>query len=148
MTDYRRRIVIDMPFDAALVEMTQAIRDEGLETIARVDVRDHVRRSLGHDFRRYFLIEAWSPALAFAAFQRTLDIGTALPAAFVVYELADGETAVVAQEPLASLDADGAWRRDAPALAAIADEESAKVARVLDRLQHRSLRRASTMPAA
>jgi len=148
MIDYARRIVIDSPFETVLVEVNRAIRAEGLDSLARIDVREYFRRSLRHDFRRYVLIEAWSPALALEAFQRTLDIGTMLPTTFVVYELADGETVVVAQAPLAPLTAEGPWRRNAPALAAIADQASERVARVLDRLQHRSLRKASTAPAA
>jgi len=138
MSDYGRRIVIDSSFETVLAEVSRAIRDEGLERLARIDLRDHFRRSLHRDCRRYVLIEAWSPALALEAFRRTLDIGTMVTTTFGVYELADGETIVVAQEPLAPLAAEESWRRDFPALAAIADQQSEKIARVLDHLQHRS----------
>src|SRR5262245_31139724 len=50
MTDeYRRRIVLDMDFDRAMSEMTQAFRAEGMEPIARTDVHELFRRSIGHD---------------------------------------------------------------------------------------------------
>lgn len=138
MTDYGRRIVVDLAFETAVGDTSRAIREEGLQVIARVDVRDHFKRDLGHDFRQYVLLEAWSPELAAEALQRNLDAGTLLHTSFAIYELADGETAVVAAEPFSPLAAEPEWRREAPELATIADEEGQRVARVLDRLQRAS----------
>jgi len=136
MTDFGRRLVVDLPFEATVGELNRAIREEGLHTIARVNVRDHFWRDLGRDFRQYFLLEAWSPELAFEALRDALDCGTILPTTFVVYALADGECAVVAKEPFEPLAAQPEGRLHAPALAALADRESERVARVLDRLHH------------
>jgi uncharacterized protein (DUF302 family) len=148
MNDFGRRIVVDLGFDAVLEELSRAIREEGLQTIARIDVRDHFWRDIAHDFRQYFVIEAWSPELALDALRLNLDVGAILPTAFAVYELADGETAVVATETFSSLAANPAWRQDSPGLAAIADREDERIARVLDRMQHRPLQHASISPAA
>ena len=148
MDDYSRRIVIDSGFDAVLGEASQAIREEGLQIIARIDVRDHFQRELRHDFRQYFLLEAWSPELAFEALRGNLEAGTIFHTTFAIYELADGETVVAATEPLFPLAADPEWRRDAPTLAAVADRECERVARVLGRLQHASSHFVSAPPAA
>jgi hypothetical protein len=59
-----------------------------------------------------------------------------LTATVAIYELADGETAIVAAEPFAPVLADPAWRMAAPELARVADRESEQVARALMRLQH------------
>ena len=146
--DYGRRIVLDLGFEAVVGEVSRAIRREGLCIIGRLDVRDHFWRDLGRDFRQYFLIEAWSPELALEALRHNLDVGTLLPTTFAIYELADGETAVVAKEPLSPIATEPDWRVDVPAIAAIADRESERVARVLARLQHASSRSASVLPAA
>jgi len=138
MNDYGRRIVIDTGFEAAVGEVNRAIRDEGMQTIARVDVRDSFRRDLARDFRRYMLFEAWSPDLAFDALRNDLDAGTIFPTTIAIYELADGETAIMAKEPLAPIAAQPEWRRHASRLARVADRQSERVARVLERLQHRS----------
>lgn len=82
MTDYGRRLVIDMEFERALTETTHAIGHEGMQIVARTDVRDRFWRDLGHDFRRYYLLEAWSPELAFEALRHSLDIGAILPTTF------------------------------------------------------------------
>jgi uncharacterized protein (DUF302 family) len=148
MDDYGRRIVLDLGFEAVLREASGAIRAEGLQTIARIDVREEFRRELGHDFRQYFLLEAWSPELAFEALRYNLEAGAIFPTAFAIYELADGETAVVAKESLFSLTAQRDWRRGAPALASVADRECERVARVLARLQHAASHKGSTSSAA
>jgi uncharacterized protein (DUF302 family) len=138
MTEYGRRIVVDLGFEAALGATASAIAQQGLQIIARIDVRDHFWRDAGHDFRQYFLMDAWSSELAIEALRRDLDIGAILPTTFGVYELADGETAVVAREPLLPLTMTADWRRQEPALAALADLETERVARVFAALEHRA----------
>jgi len=148
MSDYGRRIVVDQTFDAVLSEASRLIREEGLQPIARVDVRDHFWRDLRHDFRLYFIVQVWSPELALESLLRNLDIGTVLATTFAMYELADGETCVVVRDPFSSMAADPEWRRNNPELAAIADRESDKIGRVLSRLQERPANHGSVSPAA
>jgi uncharacterized protein (DUF302 family) len=98
MVDDGRRLLIDLPFEAAVGATTQAIQLEGLAIIARIDVRDHFKGELHHEFRQYMLLEAWVPALAFEEIKADLDEGSRAPIRFAVYELADGETAVTVDE--------------------------------------------------
>jgi uncharacterized protein (DUF302 family) len=148
MSDYGRRIVVDLPFEEALGTVRRAVCEQGLEVIARVDVRDRFRRVLAHDFRRYFLFEVWSPELALEALRQDLDAGTILPTTIVMYELADGETAISAREPLLPLAAHAGWRHHAPELAAIADHEAERMARVFATLTRRATLRDAVAPAA
>jgi uncharacterized protein (DUF302 family) len=150
MGDYRRRLVIDADFETTVGGVCRAIREEGLQVLARTDVREHFWRHLSREFRQYALIEAWSPDSAFDALQHDLDVSTVLPTRFAIYELADGETVVVATAPMAPLADEVAWREQAPALAAVADQEREHIARVLERLtltSHESSRISAT-PAA
>ena len=98
MVDDGRRIVLDVPYEAALGATARAIQAEGLEIIARVDARERFRTSLSHDFRRYDLLEAWVPQEALERLTTNLDLGATLPIRFAIFELADGETAVVAED--------------------------------------------------
>ena len=148
MSEYGRRIVVDLEFETAVTETSRLIREEGLRIIARVDVRDHFWRDLSHDFRRYRLIEAWSSKLAIDALRHNLDVGPVLPITFAIYELADGEAAVAVREPLAPYTSNATWRRDFPELATMADEEADRVARVLAGLRERSGHTPSMVPAA
>ena len=141
MSDYGRRIVIDADFGTALQDVHDALDEERMQVIACVDLRDHFRQESARDFRRYTVIQTWSRDLAYKALRHHLDTGAMLTTTFALYELADGETAVVAGEPWAAVNGDAGWRDGNPTLSAIADAESARVARVLGRLQHRGLER-------
>ena len=143
MNDYGRRIVVDWPFERALGETYCALRDEHMDVLAEVDVRDHLRRTMGHEFRQYVLLHTCSPALLLGALQHDLGSGPVLSNTIALYELADGETAIVAGEPLASVASDPRWREAAPELALLADDETSRVARVLSLLEHRSSRAAA-----
>jgi uncharacterized protein (DUF302 family) len=135
MSNYGRRVVIDSGFEAVVGHVSRALREEGFHVIGRIDVRDHFWRDLGRDFRHYFLIQAWSPEWAVEALRHDLDLGTVLPVTIAVYELADGETAVVANEPFAPALETGELQRNSE-LGKIALAESERIARVFDRLQH------------
>ena len=147
MDDYGRRLVVDLSFDRALVETVQALHDEGLDVVGRFDVRDYVLHRLHHDFRRYVLLQALPSRLMLEALRQDLDVGTILPATVAIYELADGETAVVASEPFAPVLSDYAWRQAVPEMAAVGDQESQQVARALRRLQHLAPRQESVESA-
>ncbi|HET7499404.1 MAG TPA: PDDEXK nuclease domain-containing protein [Kofleriaceae bacterium] len=82
---------------------------------------------LFYHFRRYKILGACNPPLAYRALQAELGVGVMLPCNVVVYE--DGErTVVVAIDPMETVAAGSA------ALRPIADEVHGKLARVLERL--------------
>jgi uncharacterized protein (DUF302 family) len=140
---YGRRLVIDRPFSAALEAVTQALSAEGLDVVGRIDLRAALSRSSGQDMRQYVVLHAAALESLLEAVREDLGSPTLLPAAIGVFELADGETAIIVNEPLAALVGDQAWRNASPLLAAIADRECGRVARALDRLTH-----AAPLPSA
>jgi hypothetical protein len=83
------------------------------------------------------ILEAWSPELRRETLRLGVDAGSLLLTTFAIYELR-GETAVVATAPFS---AELEWRRQDPALAAIAERESERVARMLERMRRASRRR-------
>ena len=130
MTTYSRRLVVDADFETAVGDVSRALREQGLQAVARIDVRDHFWRH-GRDLRRYLLLEAWSPDVAFDALRLTLDAGPLLTTTLAIYELADGQTAIATRESLAPVADDPAWRRQSPALAARADRERERISRAI-----------------
>ena len=147
MSAYDRRIVMDANFDAAVCDVSRAIREEGLQAVARIDVREQFWRHLSCNVRPYLLIEAWSTDQAMEALRLAPDVGAVLPTTFAVYELADGKTVVAAKASLSAAADQPGFREEVPALAAIADQERARMARVLGRLHARGSH-ATESPAA
>jgi hypothetical protein len=69
--------------------------------------------------------------VAFDALRLTLDAGPLLTTTLAIYELADGQTAIATRESLAPVADDPAWRRQSPALAALADRERERISRAI-----------------
>ena len=131
MDTYGRRLVIDLPLEVAVAELTEALRDEGLTVLGPFDVRAYLDRAVHHDFRRYVLLEAAVPHVVLDALREDLSVGAILPTTIAVFELADGETAVSVAEPFGGLAADWKWRQSSPKLAQFADETCRRLARAL-----------------
>lgn len=148
MDDYGRRLVVDWSFDRAVTETVQAFEGEGLEVRGRVDVREQVRRTVGQALRRYVLLHASPPQLMYDALRLDLDVGAVMSVTIAIYELGSGETCVVASAPFAAVGEDHIWRRECPAVAAVADREIEMVAGALSRLQHAAPRRELAVSAA
>jgi len=147
MDDYGRRVILDVPFDLAVAETSQVLRDEGFDVVSRLDVREYLARALHHECRRYMLFEALVPELTLDALQHDPGTGPLLPVTVGIFELADGETAVVASPPLAPVLSDLGWRAAAPELATIGDRGSDQLAQALGRLQRMAMHSPPTVQA-
>ena len=133
-----RRVVVDMSFERALEETIRALRLEGLEVVSRFNVRQFLEGTLHHDFRQYVLLDAAPAQSMLDALREDLSAGPIVPTRIAVFELADGETAVVVAEPFGGMCSDPQSRRASPQLAALADRTCSQLARALDRLQRTS----------
>jgi uncharacterized protein (DUF302 family) len=143
MEPYGRRVVVDLPFELTLTEVLRALQDETIEVIGRCDVRRLLEHTLQQDCRRYVLLDVMSPSVALDALRHDVSVGAVLPATIAVFELADGETAVVVAEPFGGLGSEREWRRTAPYMAALADQACEQLARAVSRFQHAARRHAS-----
>jgi uncharacterized protein (DUF302 family) len=135
MEIYGRRVVVDMPIDAAITELTASLHDEGFTILSRVNVRQMLAQTLQADFRQYVLLEVALPHVVREALREDVGVGVILPTTIAVFELADGETAIAVADPFAGLTAEADWRRSAPHLAALADETCDRLAAALEELQ-------------
>ncbi|WP_243369958.1 DUF302 domain-containing protein [Geotalea sp. SG265] len=94
---------VSSPFDATEAKVRQELLKEGFGILTEIDVTQKFKEKLDRDFRRYVILGACNPAMAWEAFARELDIGTLLPCNVVVYETDDGGTAVMVMDPVAAL---------------------------------------------
>jgi uncharacterized protein (DUF302 family) len=143
---YGRRVVVDMPFDAALIELTRALGYEGISLLTQFDVREFLDATLHHDFRRYVVLEVAMPHVLLEALRDDLGVGPILPTTIAAFELADTRTVVCVADPFAGLMTDSEWRRSAPRLSALADESCRHLAAALTELEHAA--RVYSVPAS
>jgi uncharacterized protein (DUF302 family) len=116
-----------MGFEEALSTVTDALKTQGFGVLTEIDVKDTLKKKLDVDFRKYKILGACNPPLAFRALSSELMIGLLLPCNVVVFEDDDGSIAVSAVKPSEMFRI-----VDNADLAGIAGEVDAKLRRVLD----------------
>ena len=94
-------------FDDALDRATAALKDEGFGVITSIDLKETFKRKLDTDFRRYTILGACNPNLAFEALKLEDKVGTMLPCNVIVQEVSPGQVEVAAIDSVASMQAIG-----------------------------------------
>ncbi len=90
MTELGFKSTLKMPYDEALVKVTDALKVEGFGVLTSIDVKDTMKKKLDVDFRRYSILGVCNPPLAHKALSTRIDVGLLLPCTVIVYEEGDG----------------------------------------------------------
>ena len=80
--------------EEALERTRAALQREGFGVLFEIDLDEKLREKLGVDFRRYKILGACNPAIAYQALQEEIGLGLLLPCNVIVYE--EGGKSVVA----------------------------------------------------
>lgn len=120
---------VGLSFEEAITKTTEELKKEGFGVLTQIDVKETLKKKLDVDFRKYRILGACNPPLAFKALNMELELGLFLPCNVIVYENDKGEMVVTAIDPIVSL-----WRTDNPKLEPVAKEAAAKLQRVIDAL--------------
>ena len=131
-TAYGMRIKLDIPYEQAVEKVTAALKEEGFGVLTEIDVKATLKQKLDADFRKYIILGACNPPLAYQALNTELEIGLLLPCNVIVYE-EDGGSVVSIADPIAMLGIVGN-----PGLNPVAEEARTRLQRVLEALQSAS----------
>jgi uncharacterized protein (DUF302 family) len=92
-------------FEEAVRRTTQSLQQEGFGIITQIDVQDVFKKKLNKEFRRYLILGACSPSIAYEALAIEDKVGTMLPCNVVVQDVGGGRTEIAAIDPVASMQA-------------------------------------------
>jgi uncharacterized protein (DUF302 family) len=103
MADFRIQKKTTLTFDQALARVTEALKAEGFGVLTQIDVQATLKEKIGADFRRYRILGACNPKLAYRALSTELEVGVMMPCNVIVYEGDDGQVVVSAIDPMATI---------------------------------------------
>jgi uncharacterized protein (DUF302 family) len=130
MTPFTVRKTLRASYEEALTRVPEALKSEGFGVLTQIDVQSTLRQKLGVDFRRYQILGACNPTLAYQALEAEIEIGLMLPCNVVVYEDDEGRAVVLAMDPTKTMASTGNAK-----LAELAEAVKEKLARALANLE-------------
>jgi uncharacterized protein (DUF302 family) len=98
---------IDCGFEEAVARVTDELKKHGFGILTEINMHEKFKEKLDVDFRKYRILGACNPSLAYKAVQVEDKIGTMLPCSVIVQEISDVETEVAAIDPYTSMKAIG-----------------------------------------
>ena len=123
---------VDLPYENAVEKARSALKDEGFGVLCEIDLKEKLKEKLGVDFRKYVILGACNPPLAYKTLQQEINIGLLLPCNVIVYEADEaGKSVVAAVDASAMLSVVGGHN---PNLNSVATEVNEKLNRVVAQL--------------
>ncbi len=129
-TAYGYRSICKLAYPEAVEATKSALQKEGFGVLTEIDVKETIKKKLNKEFRKYVILGACNPPLAYQALTTEMEIGLLLPCNVIVYEGDDGKTVVSAINPMEALKVTG--RAELENLAALVSE---KLKRVINGLE-------------
>ena len=117
-----------LPFEEAIVKVTEALGAEGFGVLTTIDVKATMKKKLNLDYENYTILGACNPEFAHKALKAEKEIGLLLPCNVIVYQT-DDVVHVSAMLPSAAMSA-----IENDKIASVAEEVEHKLKRVIDSL--------------
>jgi uncharacterized protein (DUF302 family) len=94
---------LDTDFETAEQRVTEALKAEGFGVLTEIDVKSTLKQKLDVDFRKYKILGACNPPLAYRALSSALEVGLLLPCNVTLAEADGGGVDVSLVDPLSML---------------------------------------------
>ena len=128
MTDYGFIKELDISVEDAIEKITEELKKEGFGVLTSIDMKEKFREKLNIDFKKYVILGACNPALAYKSLSAEESIGLMLPCNAIVYEKGD-KTIVGIIKPGAAMGMIG--NEELRGIAEIAEAKLKKVSEAL-----------------
>ena len=120
---------VTLSFEDTIEKVIAELKKEGFGVLTDIDVKQTLKKKLDVDFKKYRILGACNPPVAYKALQAEDKIGTMLPCNVIVQEIDEGQVEVAAIDPVASMQAVAN-----PALKDVAEEVQGKLKKVIENI--------------
>ncbi len=127
---YHNTKTVSTNFEETIEKVTEELKKEGFGVLTEIDVKETLKKKLDVDFRKYRILGACNPPLAYKALSNEENIGVMLPCNVIVQEKEGGVVQVSAINPMESMKAVAN-----PNLEEVAGTVSQKLANVIANLK-------------
>ncbi len=103
MSYYFNTILEGKRFDEVIVQVTNALKEEGFGILTEIDMKKTLKEKIDADFKRYTILGACNPNYAYKALQHEDKIGAFLPCNVIIEEAGDEKIEVAIVDPVASM---------------------------------------------
>jgi uncharacterized protein (DUF302 family) len=126
---YHTSKTVNLSFEDAINKVVDELKKEGFGVLTEIDVKETLKKKLDVDFRKYRILGACNPPLAYKALQTEENIGVMLPCNVIVQQKDDGSIHVSAINPMVAMKSVGNEN-----LNEVAVQVSEKLGRVIDNI--------------
>jgi len=126
---YQNSKTVNLSYEDAINKVTEELKKEGFGILTEIDVKETLKKKLDVDFRKYKILGACNPPLAYKALSYEENIGVMLPCNVIVQETIDGSVRVSAINPMVAMQSVANEN-----LNGVAEEVSGKLKKVIDSL--------------
>jgi uncharacterized protein (DUF302 family) len=101
---YGIRKSLSCSFEEAVPKVKAALAGEGFGILTEIDVQGTLKKKLNVEFKKYVILGACNPQIAYKTLQAEMEVGLLLPCNVIVYEDANKQTVVSAIDPVKMLE--------------------------------------------
>jgi uncharacterized protein (DUF302 family) len=94
--NYGYKRVVQLSFKNANIRIRETLKEQGFGVLTEIDVRKTLKEKLNKDFKKYVILGACNPPLAFQALNDEEAIGLLLPCNVILWENDDLSTTIAA----------------------------------------------------
>jgi uncharacterized protein (DUF302 family) len=121
--------ISNLSFEETLLKVEDELKTEGFGVLTEIDVQATLKKKMDVDFKKYKILGACNPPIAYEALKNEDKIGVLLPCNVIVEENENNEVEVAAINPMEAMATVGN-----DSLAEVASTITEKLQKVIDRI--------------
>lgn len=97
--NYDMTKTVEMTYDETIEKVTVELKNVGFGILTTIDVKETFKKKIDKEFRKYIILGACNPNLAYSALNSEIELGLLLPCNVIVYEDSENKTVVSILNP-------------------------------------------------